>query len=163
MKCELPCVLRCGQIALWAVVFLGGCGGAKEVPNRPKTVPAKGVVTYKGQPVEGATVTFMAQSAKEKGATGMTDAKGQFQLMTFAPGDGAVPGSYRVKVSKTEMKPQVSEEQEKSLKSSGKRVPPPIVQEGLPKKYKSETTSGLTAEVKESGDNAFTFELKDGP
>lgn len=146
---------------LLSVACLNGCGGAKVDPNRPKTVAVKGTVHYKGQPVEGATVTFMAQTSKEKGATGQTDAKGEFRLMTFAPGDGAMPGNYRVKVSKTELKPRVSEEQLKKLQTAGQPTPPPIEMELLPKKYKSESTSGLTAEVKDKGDNSFSFDLTD--
>jgi hypothetical protein len=72
-----------------------------------------------------------------------------------------MPGNYRVKISKTESKPRVSEEQEKSLMSAGKPIPPPIVTELLPKKYKVDATSRLTAEVKEKGDNVFKFDLTD--
>jgi hypothetical protein len=146
---------------LLSVACVSGCGGAKVDPNRPKTVPVKGTVQYKGQPVEGATVTFMAQTAKEKGATGQTDAQGEFRLMTFAPGDGAMPGNYRVKISKTQLNPRVSEEQLKKLQTAGQPVPPPIETELLPKKFKSESTSGLTAEVKDKDDNSFTFDLTD--
>jgi len=161
MHSRIKCFPGVCLVSILSLTFLGGCGWAKVDPNRPKTVAVKGTVNYKGQPAEGATVTFIAQTAKEKGATGLTDANGNFRLMTFAPGDGAMPGNYRVKISRTESKPQVSDEEMKKLMNTGRQLPPPIETELLPKKYKSDATSGLTAEVKDKGDNAFTFDLTD--
>src|SRR5438445_6013116 len=75
-----------------------GCSGG--VGN---TVKTGGSVTLEGKPVGGATVTFHPEK-KEQGrvAAGLTDEDGVFQLQTFVPADGALPGDYRVTVIKTE-------------------------------------------------------------
>jgi len=65
----------CFAFALLAVVIvLAGCGG-----GGPDLVPVKGKVTYKGQPLSGASVTF--HPATGPLATGTTDASGvRYQL-----------------------------------------------------------------------------------
>ncbi len=143
------------------VLFLLGCGG-QSGPDGPDTSPATGVVTYKGQPVEGATVTFVA-TAGGKGAMGTTDASGKFNLLTFpGPVNGAVHGSYAVKISKTTGGAvAMTDAEAMEMMSSGKRPPKPAPEKDhLPTKYKDAKTSGLKAEVKE-GDNEFTFDLTD--
>jgi hypothetical protein len=56
-------------------------------------------VTLDGQPVEGATVTFMTDDGKQS-AAGSTDAAGKFSLSTNGK-DGAPPGTYKVVVVKS--------------------------------------------------------------
>ncbi len=146
---------------LLVTLIVAGCAGPAGDPNRPKTVPVSGTVTYNGDPVEGATVTFMTDSAEGKGAVGRTDASGHFTLMTFEPGDGAVPGNYKVTVTKTKTEGTLSEEEANKYLERGENPPAPAVTDLLPEKYKSPETSGLTAEVTEGGENNFTFELTD--
>ncbi|GIX02287.1 MAG: carboxypeptidase regulatory-like domain-containing protein [Thermogutta sp.] len=144
--------------AVIGVVFvlllsLSGCGsGKRAVPGRPKTVPVKVTVTYKGQPVADANVQFLPVSGGHA-ATGMTDAQGVARLTTFDKNDGAVPGSYRVTIRKS------------VLVEGGSTDPdaPPVpakYREELPAKYGAPETSGLTAEVTEST-TEFTFDLTD--
>lgn len=142
------------SFALVSSAMVIGCGGPEANPNRPATVDVSGTVTYKGQPVEGATVTFLPQKPGEPGASGRTDASGKFGLTAFEPGDGAVPGSYLVTVVKTEAQGggEVQEDSDAPV------VAPKSV---LPEKYNNPQGSGLTAEVKEGDPNQFTFELKD--
>jgi hypothetical protein len=71
-----------------------GCG---------ETNTVKGRVLLDGQPVAGATVLFMPDpDGQGRPASGMTDSDGYFVLMTYRQGDGALPGAYRIVVSKTE-------------------------------------------------------------
>lgn len=135
-----------------------GCGETVDV-DRPETAPVTGSVTYNGQPVEGATVTFMAGASGGRGAVGTTDASGKFQLTTFEAGDGAIPGAYKVKIAKTVGGAPTAEGGEIMAPPTGG---PPTSEEKdeLPVKYKDESTSGLTADVKD-GDNDFPFELTD--
>src|SRR5687768_4724922 len=82
-----------------ALALLAGCGD-KSVAGRPPVYPASGQVVYKGQPLEGAFVSFTPTEGKTHGASGRTDAEGRFTLTTFDPGDGAPAGRYRVTVTK---------------------------------------------------------------
>jgi hypothetical protein len=68
-----------------------GCGG-----NGPHAV--QGVVLLDGAPLDGASVTFQPEGAGQP-AIGQTAADGTFKLSTV-DGTGAMPGSYRVLLSK---------------------------------------------------------------
>lgn len=57
-----------------------------------------GVVTLDGNPVEGATVSFVSQDGNTY--TGFTDAQGNFSLSSGSA-VGALPGEYKVTVVKT--------------------------------------------------------------
>lgn len=138
--------------------MIAGCSGAKS----PATAKVTGVVTYKGSPVEGATVIF-APSAGGKPATAITDAEGHYALSTFGAKDGAVPGDYKVTVTKTTTEgtaPELSYEKLNELSLRGEQPPGPVVKHVLPAKYASETTSGLDKTVK-SGSNDFPLDLTD--
>lgn len=144
------------------VIGLVGCGKAVD-PNRPKTVPASVTVTYKGQPVSGANVTFQPASAEQRGAVAVTDAQGHAAMWTFDPGDGVIPGSYKVVISKVTLislpDPDKTDPAEYArLEKLAQSTPP---KNELPEKYSEAASSDLTAEVAEGGENTFTFDLKD--
>ena len=124
------------------MVSLHGCG-----PSGPKRVQVTGTVTFNGTPVR-AMVTFIPDGASGHPARGMTDETGAFALGTFAPRDGAIPGQYRVSVLPAEPPPLPGYPEAKSYKSP------------LPKQYGDPATSGFTADVKDEGENDFTFALK---
>lgn len=133
---------------------LEGCGS-----GRPKTVPVTGVVTLDGKPIEGANVTFYPDTgeagsqggqqkktdAASRPATGTTDKDGKFTLKTFEPGDGALPGKYKVAIIKKEVTGFLAD---KDGLSGG--IAPEGVKEKwiIPPKYADPHKSGLTAEVK---------------
>lgn len=144
-------------------LFVAGCGQSTQDANRPKTIPVTGTVTYKDAPVEGATVTFSpaTQGPESRGAVGKTDASGKYQLTTFEPGDGAIPGSYVVTISKTETTGALSEEEVNKYYEQGKTPPEPKTTDLLPAKYKTPKGSDLKADVSEGSDNAFDFNLTD--
>lgn len=155
-----------------AGVSVLGCGGGGA---GPKTLDVKGTVTLDGAPVAGANVSFAPKDDKAgRTAVGVTDNSGKFTLSTAGGGPGAMPGSYRVAISKTEggpapTAPTSQDEAMRAIKekmASGgakammaKSGPPKDL---LPAIYKSPEKSGLTAEVTEGGKNDFTFELKGG-
>lgn len=150
-------------LLLLATVAIGCSDSA---PDRPATVAATGKVTYKNEPVEGATVTFVPQDGGHA-AVGVTDASGAFSLMTFVADDGAVPGSYKVKVAKFDASQQapagdasgLGEDQMPSGDVASQASAPKNL---LPDKYANVSTSGLTATVGESPDeNVFDFSLTD--
>src|SRR5258708_2370379 len=83
---------------VYALVVLLVAGAAAGCGS--KTSKVEGVVTLDGTPVQGATVIFVPETG-DRQASGQTDADGVFHLTTFNTGDGAVPGTYKVTVSKT--------------------------------------------------------------
>lgn len=155
------------RFALWLMgavgVFLGvaGCGRSAD-PNRPKTVPVTVTVTYNGQPAQGATVTFHPAATQPRGAIATTDAQGRAAMWTFDPGDGVIPGPYKVTISKISAvsvpKPDQTNmaEYEKALQKMQSQPP----KHELPEKYNGLASSGLTADVADKGRNEFAFELK---
>jgi hypothetical protein len=115
-----------------------------------------------GEPVEGADVAFMASGASHA-ASGKTDAQGKFSLTTLEK-PGAVPGTHTVTISKyesastTAMKPEDYMAQMQPGSAQAPEGPKSL----LPKKYADPANSGLSATVKEDGENDFTFELEPG-
>lgn len=80
-------------------LFIAGCGG----DGRPSTVPASVVVTYKGQPAEGALVVFHPTDAAYENRIGgkpfgKVKDDGRVALTTYAVGDGAPEGEYAVTI-----------------------------------------------------------------
>ena len=135
----------CGRfLLLWCAALAAGCGS-----DRPETVPAGGTVTYNGKPVAEARVMFMAEGGRP--ASGVTDAEGCFELMTFAPGDGALPGEHVVTVSKRET----------VVNSNRPDDPYAPTRDLLPPRYAKPSESGLSAKVQADGENNFKFELSD--
>jgi hypothetical protein len=67
-----------------------GCGGA----DRP--VRVQGTVTLDGQPVGGAAVQFVPEGGTARPAFAETQPDGTYKITTKDPGDGAVPGDYKV-------------------------------------------------------------------
>jgi hypothetical protein len=72
-------------------------------------VEVEGTVMLDNQPVADATVLFIPEGGTGQPAQGVTDEKGRFQLTTFKDKDGALPGSYKVTVSKSVPPPQPPE------------------------------------------------------
>lgn len=149
-----------GRLSLFLILgsfgaLLCGCkdpgAGAADRPARAKVT---GAVTYKGAPLADATVIFVPQGHTH-GAVGRTDAQGKFSLQTFDPGDGAVPGEFKVTIRKVEARPAPAAE------SDDAEIPEVPEKSLIPVKYNRPQTSGLTASVAEGQANEFTFELKD--
>ncbi len=92
---------RYGWFALIAVGVVLAIGCPQQGADRPATYAVSGQVTQGDEPVAGATVTFVP-TGSGKAATGITDESGNYTLTTFKAGDGAVPGTYGVKIVKFE-------------------------------------------------------------
>ena len=135
------------------LVFVAlGCGdNLPKGPEKLATVPATGVLRYKGKPVPSALVTFQSVDGKVS-SFGRTDAAGSFTLSTYSSQDGVPPGRYKVIAaigSAREVEPGVLEDEPKA----GSKYP-------LPAKYANPDTTDILVEVKEQGRNDFTIELK---
>jgi hypothetical protein len=151
-----------------ACVLLSGCAGA----DRPATYPVRGKVTYRGEPVAGASVAFLAPGAPRP-AVGTTDAQGNFQLTTFESNDGAIPGMHVVTVRKLALQAGPS-----YTLPAGNQPDPAAIEQAmqeaaqrleraeksgseLPAKYGAHRTSDLRCEVK-AGENYCELTLVDG-
>lgn len=111
----------------------------------PETVRVSGAIIYDGTAVEGARVNFLP--ARGRPATAGTDAEGKYILTTFESGDGALPGSHTVTVTK--------------IGPVNLNDPYFRPEELLPLRYASADTSPLKVEVKSGEKNEFEFRLTD--
>ncbi len=143
-----------------------GCAQPKE---KLDTVPISGKVTLDGTAVEGAMVTFEPAATGGMAASGKTDSNGVYKLTTRNPEDGALAGSYLVKISKTEggaasdvIKPGMTDEEATKAVMDAQGAGGPAeatFKELLPEKYKDSATSGFKADVAKGGQTEFNFEL----
>ncbi len=139
------------SILCLSLLIVSGCSRG---PEGPVIVPVKGVVIYKGKPLEGGQVSFIPD--RKKGTTGPMamgniNEKGEFVLRTTNPDDGAIVGAHKVVISYY-----------KSTPFDPNNPSPPLKDISLiPAVYADETTTTLTADVTTNKDNnVFTFELK---
>jgi len=141
---------RFGLLALVGILLAGCSGGGRG------TASVSGAVLYKGQPVDGAAVTFLPKdgTAESKSASGRTDTRGNFTLTTyFGPDEqpaGAMPGEYSVTVTKID-------------EPAGAYDPlkDPPLKNYVPEKYSTPQKSPLTATVASGKSNRFEFKLED--
>jgi hypothetical protein len=150
----------CAGLSL--IVFVSGCSGG--LKDRPPIVPVSGSVKYKGQPVEGAIVTFVTEKSPRT-STGVTDAEGKFQLTTFDTNDGAVVGENLVSIVKNEPAapdaPKMDPMAYAKAMQSGQGMPKFQPKSTIPAKYADPKSSGLKRTVVEGEVNEFNFDLTD--
>jgi hypothetical protein len=136
---------------------IAGCGAGGD---HPTVYPVTGTVIYKGQPVADAVVAFQGENAT-KLATGKTDAQGRFQLTTYEPGDGAVPGKHHASVSKVTATPAASTTSAsmEDAAAAAKTQTQAVAKSELPEQYADPARSQLEFTVTESGPNDFQIDL----
>jgi len=134
---------NCLAVICLLALVLAGCGSG----GLPQA-DVSGKVTFQGNPVPNVLVSFTPE--RGPGASGKTDAQGNYTLMTKNPGDGAVIGKHAVTISQPKRGMILEKGQPPRM------APPPKMV--IPPKYANVQTSGLTADVK-SGDNPLDFEL----
>jgi len=141
-----------GILALLLVILAGCSSSDKSKAGRPKTVPSSGVVTLDGEPLGGAQIVLVPEGGQHS-ASAMSNEDGTFELMTFNPDPGVVPGSYKVMITKS-MTPAPFEGPDGLVSLPGKLL--------TPKKYADPNKSGLSAQIPddERGQRALLFELK---
>jgi hypothetical protein len=144
----------CFSNRLWVgIVVMTCCLGCGS--RGPKTVRVSGIVEFDGQPLTKGRIAFVPQAGGEgalnRPATGTIDSKGHFELSTFKPGDGAVPGKYFVAVFSNSAEPTLEEAAQGAKTISA-----------IPGGYNDPRSSGLTATVNDSGAMTIDFKLKTG-
>ena len=137
---------------------VAGCG--------PKGIPTnyvEGIVTFDGQSLEGALVTFIPVAADGRVASGYADATGKYTLTTDggAPQKGALEGDYKVTVSKMDIKevPRLSSGPSPASNSQYSQPEMDAVQTLMtPKVYSVANDTPLKATVKK-GKNDIPLEM----
>jgi hypothetical protein len=139
------------HVRTWAVLvvmgsLLSGCGESDPEPDRVPIVSAAGLVRVQGKPAVGAHVRLHPLDATlaSKGLfpDGVADDTGQFHLTTYAAGDGAPAGEYRVTVTWPDesFKPEFGAQREALLEGAEKP-------DRLKGKYANPGTSGLSLTI----------------
>lgn len=148
------------SLALITCVAALGCTGGEPADDRPERTPVSGIVTYNGEPVEGALVTFTPTELTGSGANGRTDADGRFEMGTYEATDGVRPGSYQVSITKVPVTiaDQPSEDDPNYDPNASTEAEPQNV---LPAKYADWSTSGFTVDVGNEAITDLKFELTD--
>jgi hypothetical protein len=143
-------------IASLALLPVTGCGPDDGIGKR---YPASGTVRYQGKPVPRGTLTFTPETTEGRPAAGDLDTDGTYTATTATPGDGMLPGKYRVSVNAVDRdmsvvkgKPGGIHRVDLIAKAPKKAL--------VPTKYADPSTSRLTVEVKPES-NTFDFELSD--
>jgi len=136
-----------------------GCSDSKL-----STAYVEGVITFNGETVSKATITFSPKDSDGKPAVGYSNDKGVYKLTTHGGKDegGAIPGEYLVSISKSDVAivplDQANYSQQTTQRSTAPGVAPKY-DALIPKKYSNTTTSGLTATVAKGKNKQINFEL----
>ncbi len=147
---------RIRALAAVTVAFLvslsPGCGDGITL------VPADGTVTLDGEPLAGATITFVPVEGNAVGTSGsdITGPKGNFR-MTFNGRAGLSPGKYKVLISKTE----------EITPPNGKEISPIFAKASFEKQLMGLTKETIPPQnfdrevvVPEAGANDFALDFK---
>ncbi len=138
-----------GVCLLLVSVCLTGCSR----DGRPPVYPVQGRVSFRGKPTANAMVTFHPVNDKHPGAVrpvGHVDDQGNFTLTSYATGDGAPEGEYRVTVVWY-----------LASRAGGRGAGEDTVSRNyLPEKYARAETSQLRATVAKGQNGLPPFELK---
>lgn len=140
-------LLTCG-------LLLTGCAANADVPESHRTLTAvSGIVTLKGEPLAGAAISYIPVGDQGvEAAYGKTDAEGKYTLMTPIKGytakqsQGAIPGTYRVVISKLQM-PDGSDVAADVSEADAQMMG---AKEIVPQKYSHPQAAAFQAEVQEN-------------
>ena len=129
---KLPLIVAAAGMSFW----LTGCRD-----EGPQVVPVSGTVTFEGQPLAEAGITFAP--ANGRAAFGMVKDGRIESVTTFQPDDGVIVGTVQVGIQSTT--------------NLGKMTGPhrPLI----PERYFDPATSGIEVAVTAEGPNEFLFEL----
>ena len=128
-------IQRCAVLAV-LLPLLTGCGG-------PQVTQVTGRVTLADGKVPAGVYVMFMDDVNKRSPSGMVGADGRYTLTTEKPGDGALPGVYKISFGPA------------SPADSNDPTPPTPFHA----KYLSASTSGLEREVKPGQINEFDFVL----
>lgn len=135
--------LICGAL----LVPFGGCGATDGGIQKQTVYPVKGsVVLSDGKPLAGGKIYFVPKDGVVA-AEGKVESDGTFTLATGGSGEGAPPGSYKIRLEPADASALAGKKV-----ASSKALP-------FPSKYLDEDGSGLTATVKAEPNQLEPFRL----
>jgi hypothetical protein len=132
--------MRRTGIPLLLLIFLAAGCGPKKGPDLPKPMEASGKITLPdGEPLPGGRVELKPANAKGASVEAFADVDpdGSFKLMSYKPGDGAVPGSYKVTISPFDYRSKTGSPTKVAFANR------------IPAKYLEASSSDLTVEIKQ--------------
>ncbi|MFO0908808.1 MAG: hypothetical protein U0794_10700 [Isosphaeraceae bacterium] len=158
MSCRIRLAVLIGISAL-TTGLLVGCGESDGLGNRVKI---NGKVTYKGQTITKGTINFVPEVADGRPAVAEITNGSYSSVTTQTPGDGILPGKYKVAISALEAvdtdgvakKYTAAPDQVALAKVAA------TAKSLIPTKYSNAIDSGLTVDVS-SGKTTYDFDLKD--
>lgn len=140
------------RIGLWLAALclsmsLLGCSQDLRPKNSVPVFSVTGALTYDGQPMNGAVITFHPAHSKLT-AQGVADSSGKYSLTTYLTNDGAAAGDYVVTIHwPTE-----------NVKAQADDSDPPLAPDRLKDAYTNAKTTKLQATVREKP-NTIDFKL----
>jgi hypothetical protein len=87
-------------LAATGLLVIAGCGDDTGLGTR---YPVTGTVTYKNQPVPSGRINFIPVDPKAQRPANGDIQNGRYSLSTATPGDGALPGKYKVTIQSQEV------------------------------------------------------------
>jgi hypothetical protein len=150
-----------------SILLASGCGDDGGLEKR---YGVSGTVRYKGEPVKKGTINFVPTKPDGHAATGNI-LDGNYSLTTLNPGDGAIPGTYKVTVDDRQLDAEkLKVEADAQSKKKGvtyNAIPQELQAKALketkgtlPGKYQIAETSDVEKEVKAQS-NKIDIELVD--
>lgn len=151
-------------LVMFVTCCCSGCSGAGKGHERQPVYKVTGVLTRKGEPVEGALIRLLPMGGERPGAVATTDPEGKFELTTYEKGDGACEGDYVILITKEQvsMSSVSSGSEEAADYVPPDDVGPPRAPKNLlPAKYANPALSGLRARIERQGPNHLEIDLPD--
>lgn len=135
-------------------ILISGCHKKTKLEG---LVPVRGVLTFQGQGLDGAIITFSPKEYKQgnRAAVAVTDENGRFELATLGE-KGVQPNVYRVSIVKN-----IAEDMENSKKTIP-RMPSqrPKAVSIIPQRYNHEKKSGIEFLIDQNGVSDLLIELE---
>jgi hypothetical protein len=141
-----------------ALLPLLGCGEDDGIGQR---YSVSGKVTYKGEPLKGGNVAFLPDGEGGSGRAASGVIKDGYYSMTTStstPGDGVLPGKYKVGINANYTDMSEAAKQPGGIYQGNRLAGPRI--KVIPEKYTNPATSGLTFEVKPTS-STFDIDLQE--
>ncbi|MEP3480825.1 MAG: carboxypeptidase-like regulatory domain-containing protein [Fuerstiella sp.] len=133
------------SVLSFTVIIFTGCSDSQHAGGT-----AEGVVSFNGEPLANAELTFSATAEGARAAYGMTDENGFFKAYTHRSFEGIAPGEYIVTVDAYKVPPGGFTPDGKTFESG---------LSAIPRKYAFPKQSGLTLTVLTGEPTVANFDL----